>query len=178
MKSKFLYCILTFFLLYGNAAFSQIVHTSSVANPLSLKTRKSGPYIGFQKGKYNLFEFGGEVQFKKIKLVHPSIHAFRLGTTYDVIENALGFDGAYWFKHSRFGLTYGGVLSYRTDFTYSGVAIAPLIGFKLTQFHLQVGYNFVDPNSKFIPMNRFFIALKFTFITKRKRDSALPDLKK
>ena len=136
----------------------------------TIKTQKSGPYIGFQKGKYNLIEFGGELQLKRVKLTHPKIHGIRFGVNYDFKENVLGFDAAYWYQQSRLGLTYGAILSHRTNFDASRVGFAPVIGFRLTQFHLQTGYTFYSQVSNFENYNKFFIALKFTLINKRDID--------
>jgi len=135
-----------------------------------LKSKKAGPYFGFQKGKYNLIEFGGEFQHKQIKLKHPTTNAIRFGTNYDFKESVLGFDLGYWRQQARIGLTYGAILSHRTNFETSRVGFAPVIGFRLMQFHLQTGYTFYGKAESFTNINRFFIALKFTLINKRDLD--------
>lgn len=146
------------------AVFGQIINLPDV------NSKKMGPYIGFQKGKYNLIEFGGEFQYKKIRLIHPKTHGFRFGTNYDFRENVLGFDLAYWLQRSRLGLTYGGILSHRTNFGESRIGFAPVIGFRLMQFHLQTGYSFYTDAVDFDQVNRFFITLKFTLVNKRDVD--------
>ncbi|MCE3296602.1 MAG: hypothetical protein K0R65_2316 [Crocinitomicaceae bacterium] len=133
----------------------------------TVSTKKAGPYIGFQKGKYNAIEFGGEFQYKKIKLMHPSTHGFRFGTNYDFQENVLGFDAAYWHQRARLGLTYGAILSHRTDFEESRLGVSPAMGFRLLQFHLQTGYTFYTRATYFDNYNTFWIALKFTLINQR-----------
>ncbi len=156
-----------------NQAKAQNIESLFSARKIELpiiKTQKSGPYIGFQKGEFNLIEFGGELQLKRVKLTHPKIHAIRLGTNYDFNGNVLGFDAAYWYQQSRLGLTYGAILSHRTNFEASRVGFAPVIGFRLTQFHLQTGYTFYSKVSYPAYYNKFFIALKFTLINKRDID--------
>ena len=150
----------------GNLLFSQRKDKISIP---TVTSKKAGPYIGFQKGKYNLIEFGGEFQYKKVKLVHPNIHGFRFGTNYDFRENVLGFDAAYWHQRARLGLTYGAVISHRTDFEESRIGLSPALGFRLLQFHLQTGYTFYSP-ANFDNFNTFWIALKFTLINTRDID--------
>jgi hypothetical protein len=164
IKNSFL---LIFLLVVQQWSFSQLISLSSIKIPV-VRSTKAGPYIGFQKGKYNVIEFGGEIQFKKIKLVHPQIHAFRFGPNYDFKEHVLGFDLAYWHQQSRLGLTYGAILSHRTNFDQSRIGIAPVLGFRLLQFHLQTGFTFLTKAQPFVETNNFFIALKFTMINKRK----------
>ncbi len=165
MKSlRINFLLSTLLLLLANPLLSQRVKLPGVSS------KKAGPYFGFQKGKYNTFEFGGEFQYKKIKLVHPRVHGFRFGTNYDFQENVLGFDAAYWQQRARLGLTYGAILSHRTDFDESRIGISPALGFRLFQFHLQTGYTFYTAATDFENFNRFWIALKFTLVNKRDID--------
>ncbi|MFN5416531.1 MAG: hypothetical protein ACK5B9_05700 [Flavobacteriia bacterium] len=135
-----------------------------------VKSQKSGPYIGYQRGKYDLIEFGAEMQFKKIKLKNPIVNGYRFGTNYAIKENVLGFDLCYWRQEARLGLTYGAILSHRTNFEVSRIGIAPVIGFRFLQFHLQTGYTFYSSAHNFDNINRYFIALKFTIINNRDID--------
>lgn len=178
MKTKFL-LLLAVFSLSGvfsvpaaGTAYAQpaTVSTLSVIDLPTLKVRRSGPYIGLQQGKYNLFELGGEIQFKKAKLIRPTIHGFRFGLNYDIKNEVLGYEAGYWYQHSRVGLTYGILLSYRTNFDHGRIGLAPALGFRFTQFHLQTGYHFLSASTAFKECNTFFIALKFVLINKRKRD--------
>lgn len=154
----------TLLIISINPLFGQRVKLPGVS------TKKAGPYIGFQKGKYNLIEFGGEFQYKKVKLIHPRTHGFRFGANYDFLENVLGFDAAYWQQRARLGLTYGAIISHRTNFDVSRIGVSPAIGFRLFQFHLQTGYTFYTPATDFENFNRFWIALKFTLVNKRDVD--------
>lgn len=134
-----------------------------------IKVFRSGPFIGLQQGRYNLIELGGELQYKKVKLIRPDIHAVRLGFQYDFQSKVMGYETGYWYQQSRVGLTYGALLAYRTNFEQGRISFAPVLGFRLTQFHLQTGYHFMKPSVKFQEVNTFFIALKFVLINKRKR---------
>lgn len=163
------------FILFSLVVLSSIAQqqVSTLATSLDfpeIKSKKMGPYVGFQKGKYHLIEFGGEFQHKQIKLKHPITNAIRFGTNYDFKESVLGFDLAYWRQQARLGLTYGLIASHRTNFETSRVGVAPVIGFRFMQFHLQTGYTFYGKAESFTNINRFFIALKFTLVNKRDID--------
>jgi hypothetical protein len=135
-----------------------------------MKVRKSGPYFGIQKGMYTLFEAGGEFQWKKVKLIKPIKNAVHAGMNYNFKYNVLGFDAGYWFKNGRINFTYGANLNYRTDVTHSQVGFSPVIGYKLTQLHLQVGYHFLTPTPAPIHTNTLFISLRFVLINHRNVD--------
>ncbi len=137
---------------------------------LDISLKKSGPYFGLQRGKYLIAEFGGEVQFKKVKLVRPVTHAFHTGFNYNFKYNVLGYDLGYWFKVGRLDLTYGANLVMRTDFNETRLGIAPVVGFKLFQFHLQTGYHFLTPARTFTETNTFFVSLRFVLMSKRDID--------
>lgn len=174
MLNNFKFLLVSCFFLGSKLVFSQSLNAfiSSAAkfDIPKVKSQKSGPYIGFQKGKYNLIEFGAELQLKKITLTHPTTNAFRLGANYDFRSGVLGFDACYWRQQTRLGLTYGAILSHRTNFDDSRLGFSPVIGFRLLQFHLQTGYTFYTKATDFDEVNRFFIALKFTLINKRDID--------
>lgn len=139
-----------------------------------LKTKisihKSGAYIGFQKGLYNVVELGGEYQWKKVKWIKPKTYSVNAGMNYNFQDNVLGYDTGFWFKTGRLNLTYGAHVCYRTDFTRGEVGFAPIIGFKFAQFHLQTGYNFLSNSSTYIRTNTLFISLRFVMINRRKFD--------
>lgn len=137
---------------------------------LKVRSFKSGPYIGVQRGAYWFAEFGAEMQFKKIKITNPRVHALHTGFNYNFTNNVLGYDFGYWYQAGRLGLTYGGNLVYRTDFTHNRIGIAPVVGFKLFQFHFQTGYHFLTPSDNFKTMNRFFVSLRFVIINNRDID--------
>jgi hypothetical protein len=141
--------------------------TMSKRKPFQLNFNKSGPYIGVQRGKYWVGEIGFEKQFKKVRLVNPYTHAFHTGFNYNLINNVLGYDLGYWYQRGRFNLPFGGNLVMRTNFDQTRVGIAPVIGFKLTQFHIQTGYHFLTRAGNFTETNQFFISLRFVLINER-----------
>ena len=51
-----------------------------------VKITKSGPYLGFQYGKYKNLELGYELQRKAVKLVKPTTHAINVGLDFNFIE--------------------------------------------------------------------------------------------
>ena len=83
----------------------------------NIEVKKTGPYIGVQRGKYTVAEFGVERQWKKVKLSSSINQAVHMGVNYNFKYNVLGYDLGYWIKPNRIGLTYGGNLVLRTDFT-------------------------------------------------------------
>lgn len=137
---------------------------------LDVRVRKSGPYVGVQRGKYWVGEAGVEMQFKKLKLIKPVTHGIHTGFNYNLIQNVLGYDLGYWVKPGRFNLTYGGNVVLRTNFSETRVGIAPVVGFKLAQFHLQTGFHLLTPSNTFKETNTFFVALRFVIINKRDWD--------
>lgn len=160
---------MAFFSLLFSGFQAQNFRSSMTLDGPSIKVKRSGPYVGVQQGKYNFLELGGELQLKKVKLIRPTIRAFRLGMNYNFPQSVLGLEGGYWYQHSRVGLTYGFQLAYHNNFISSRLGLAPALGFRLTQFHLQCGYYFRLPADDFTELNDFFIALKFVLINKRQR---------
>lgn len=132
-----------------------------------IKVRKTGPYIGIQQGKYMPFEFGVERQYQRVRLLKPEINAFHTGVNYNIKQNVLGYDLGYWRQKGRLGITYGANVVMRTDFDSYQFGVAPVIGFKLLQFHLQTGYNFLTPKAE-IATNTLFISLRYVFVNERK----------
>lgn len=136
---------------------------------IDVRFKKSGPYIGVQRGEFTVIEIGGEKQWKKVKLIRPVTHALHTGFNYNFKYNVLGYDFGYWFQVGRLDLTYGANLIMRTDFNETRLGAAPVVGFKLFQFHLQTGYNFMTPTtaSEAMKTNSFFISLRWVLISKR-----------
>ena len=171
MKNRFLtFVSILFFTFIGN---SQEIGKKKFQFPKfksDITIRKSGPYLSLQRGKYLVPEFGGEMQWKKVKLLNPLTNAVHLGFNYNFKYNILGYDVGYWFKTGRLNLTYGANLIYRTNFTYDKIGIAPVLGFKFTQIHLQTGYHFMTPNFPRINTNTFFVSLRFVLVNNRNID--------
>jgi len=138
---------------------------------VEISVKKSGPYLGIQRGKYTVPEIGVERQWKQVRLKNPHTHAAHLGFNYNIKYNILGYDMGYWFKTNRLGLTYGGNLFFRTNFDESRVGIAPVIGYKVWLLHFQTGYHFMPrlPEENF-ETNRFFVSLRIGIINERDVD--------
>ena len=178
MKRKMNKLKLTFGFLFGIITFisaqnQSLISIGSFAKKdklLDIHVRKSGPYFGVQRGLFWVGEVGGEMQFKKVKLIKPITQAIHTGVNYNFTQNVLGYDAGYWVKFGRFNFTYGGNVIMRTDFKQTSVGFAPVVGFKLTQFHIQTGYNFLTPSSTKALTNTYFIALRFVLINNRDWD--------
>ena len=163
MWKSVLRCIYVFFVsVQLNAQLAPV--------PMDITIRKSGPYLGIQRGKYTILELGGEMQWKQVKLKSPLTHAVHTGFNYNFKYNVLGYDLGYWVKPSRLGLTYGGNLVLRTDFNENRVGLAPVLGYKLFGFHLQTGYHFLSRAASFTETNGFFVSLRFVLINNRDVD--------
>lgn len=131
-----------------------------------LRITKTGPYFGLQQGKYLVAEFGGERQWRQVRLLQAQTHAAHMGFNYNFKYKVLGYDVGYWWKPNRIGLTYGGNLFLRSDFEKTKVGIAPVIGFKMLLFHLQTGYHFMPRPNEF-ETNTFFVSLRIGIINDR-----------
>ena len=153
-------------LFISTLAKGQLVLNSKLPE-LDIDVKKYGVYIGLQRGEFSCLEVGGEYQYKKIKLLKPYTHAAHFGFNYNFDKNVLGYDVGYWFKEGRLDLTYGVNGIFRTDYKSSAIGFAPVFGFKFTQLHIQTGYNFLTPTKELMPVNRFFISIRFVFIKNR-----------
>ena len=177
MKKKMNKCLAIFcaLLIHFGAGAQSAGLISNASMPLrgdwlDIHFKKSGPYFGLQNGKYLVAEFGAEKQYKKVRLIRPITHAFHTGFNYNFKRNVLGYDLGYWFQVGRLDLTYGANLVLRTDFDETRLGFAPVVGFKLFQFHLQTGYNFLTPARTFTETNTFFVSLRLVMISKRDLD--------
>jgi len=173
LKSKFFFLVL----LLSQVASGQSLMTNNLVNASAMKwelpkitVTKSGPYLGLQKGLYNVLEFGMEGQYKRVKLVKPVTHAGHMGFNFNFKRNVLGYDVGYWFKVGRLNLTYGANLVYRSNFTENRLGFAPVIGYKIWQLHLQTGYHFLGKLPDDFETNTLFISLRFVLINSRHVD--------
>lgn len=159
-----------FLLLFSITAFvtthAQNFELSLNKDPL-VKITKSGPYIGFQYGKYKNLELGYELQRKAVKLIKPTTHSLNIGLDFNFIESVLGLNLGYYQKKGRLNFTYGFALLYRTDFNNTRIGVSPKLGYKLYGFHLQGGINLLTPNKDFTNNNLFYASLKFVIIKNR-----------
>jgi hypothetical protein len=165
--SQFVFYFLLLCCLCWSAPINSQVSTierSANFSSLGIDLKKFGPYLGLQRGKYSSVEFGVEYQLKELALFLPETHALHGGFNYDLSNNVLGYEAGYWFKKGRMNLSYGANLIFRTDYSNNAFGISPLIGFKLAQFHLQTGYNFLPSAPDNMMVNRFFISLRFVIV--------------
>ncbi len=138
--------------------------------PLEISVKKTGPYFGYERGRFDVFEIGAERMWKKIKLVKPKTHGAHLGFNYNFFEHVLGFETGYWQKEGRLNLTYGGSLVLRTNFEKERFGVSPMLGYRVFGLHLQAGYHILTKSSTFTNTNNFFIRLRFTFVNDRDWD--------
>lgn len=136
----------------------------------SLITQKRGVYLGYERGLYDVLEFGMEFQRKKLAIKKSNNHALAIGFNYNMRHNVLGYSATYWHLKGIYGLTYGGDVLFVTDFKNSDFGVAPVIGFRFSGFHLQTGYKFLVNGGSIAEANKFFIRLRFTLNKKTDRD--------
>jgi hypothetical protein len=162
--------ILLLLMFVSTNIFSQSLIGAQNSNFTSfgIDLEKFGPYLGLQRGKFSSLEFGVEYQLKELALFKPETQAVHAGVNYDLSNNVLGYEAGYWFKKGRMNLSYGANLIFRTDYSTNALGISPVVGFKLAQFHLQTGYNYLPSAPSSMLVNRFFISLRFVFIQKWK----------
>lgn len=136
-----------------------------------VRIKKTGPYIGLQRGSHWVFEAGVEHMWKRVELREAISHSVSAGFNYNFRYNVLGYDMGYWIKPHRIGLTYGANLVFRTNFEEHRLGVAPVIGFKFWLLHLQTGYHFL-PNlpARGFETNTFFISLRIGLANERKVD--------
>lgn len=176
MKQKrnrilYLLLLLPIFSFANNPVIDSLeMYTFSKRKNIELKAIKTGPYIAWQRGKYNVGEFGVERQYKSTSLKKTATNAFHMGFNYNFKQNVLGYDVGYWRQQGQLGLTFGGNLVLRTNFDEIRFGVAPVVGFKLLQFHLQTGYHFLTPARNFENTNYFFVSLRFVLVKDREYD--------
>lgn len=137
---------------------------------VKLITHKTGPYIGFSKGRVDYLEFGAEYQRKRNKLKGSVINAVSFGFGYSFRHEYLNYTLSYWRKVGAFGLTFGVDGFGQTNFDRMTWGVSPTIGFRLLGFHLQSGYQFYQDTNYGMTTNQFFVRLRFTFIKNTERN--------
>jgi hypothetical protein len=167
-RNKTILCFAVIF--YCGIANSQLAEAYRPKKLIDVSIKKTGPYVGFQRGQYNVIEFGVERQWKQLSIKTAVTHAGHMGFNYNFKRNVLGYDIGYWAKPHRFGLTYGGNLVFRTNFNESRIGIAPVIGFKFWLLHLQTGYHFLPNLPETLETNKFFISLRLGIVNDRDVD--------
>ena len=166
MKNKYLLLGLLLFAFIVSAQESKFKRFFDISD-VELDVHKFGPYIGWQQGRFSSIEFGAEFQHKNITLFSPTTHSLHFGFNYNFSNNLLGYDVGYWYKSGRLNLTYGANAIFRTDYSQNAFGIAPVIGYKLGQLHMQTGYNFLTNVSSTFPCNTFFMTIRFVLVQHR-----------
>ena len=167
MKNKVLLiisCLLSISLSAQQIAYQNF---KTDISDVELDIQKLGPYIGYQQGKYTSVELGLEFQHKNVKLIKPTTYSLHAGFNYNFSDNLFGLDVGYWYKQGRLNLTYGINGIFRTDYKVNAVGIAPVMGYKLGQFHFQAGYNFLTRDTKVFPCNTFFVTIRLVIVQNR-----------
>lgn len=156
---------LTFIVAFTSEA--QLLKKKDRLYESKLRVVKYGPFLGVEFGKYTNFNFGVERQWHQIKLVKPQTHAVNLQFDYNFKQRIMGAELGYWFKPSRFDLTYGARISWVTDYSYNRFGISPNVGYKILQAHLQVGVHLLTPDKNFKNTNTFYASIRYVFISNR-----------
>lgn len=95
-----------------------------------------------------------------MRLTKPVIRAVDGFIEYNFWENVMGVKAAYWQRHGRLKLTYGGHIGYFTDFNSASMSIGPSVGFRILGFHGQAGYNILLNNPE-IEANKLYLSVNF-----------------
>lgn len=159
--------LLVIAVLLAHAASAQLFKKKLELPESKLMLVKMGPLVGLEQGKYLNFNFGMERQWQQLKLIKPQTHAANFQLGYNFKYRVMGAQLGYWFKVGRLNLTYGARLSWHTDYDYHRFAIAPNVGYKFMQAHLQMGVNIMPRNKNFPEVNTFYASLRWVFINDR-----------
>ena len=167
--SQHIYFLFSFLILLSfESAHGQLSSDFLKKKDPLLTVNNSGPYLGIQRGKHNSIEFGYEVQKKEIKLLKPNTIAFNIGFDYNLNTNIMGFSLGVWDKPSRIDFTYGASLITKTDFDDYRVGVSPMVGYKISIAHLQLGYNIISSTGNFENTNTLFICIRAVLINHSK----------
>ncbi len=167
MKNNYITSIIFLFLISPIFYLGLSAQSRFKIPSYDIDIHKFGPYIGIQRGRYSSIEFGAEYQFKEFKLIKPITQAAHFGFNYNLYKNVLGYDLGYWIKQGRLNLSYGANIIYRTDYNKGYIGLAPVLGYKLSQFHLQTGINLLPLQAYDLAINKFFVSLRFVLIQHR-----------
>ena len=120
----------------------------------------NGLLLGYERGRNDFFHLGYEYNWKKIRFKRPVIRAVDGFAEYNFWENVIGMKAAYWQRHGRMKLTYGGHVGYFSDFKESSLSVGPSVGFRILGFHGQAGYNIMLSQNE-IRANRLYLSLNY-----------------
>lgn len=129
-----------------------------------LYQRNIGAIVGLQRGRSTFIELGGEAHWRKIGLKKPYIYGATANLEYNFGHHIIGYKAGMWMKHGRVNLTYGGNISYYTDFNDNNqFGIGPAVGFRLLGFHFINGYNFLIGDKEVKGPNTLYVTLRYYF---------------
>lgn len=129
-----------------------------------LYQRNIGAIVGLQRGRSTFIELGGEAHWRKIAIRKPYIYGATANMEYNFGNHIIGYKAGMWMKHGRVNLTYGGNISYYTDFHDNNqFGIGPAVGFRLLGFHFINGYNFLMGDKEVKGPNTLYVTLRYYF---------------
>lgn len=129
-----------------------------------LYQRNIGAIVGLQRGRSTFIELGGEAHWRKIGLKKPYIYGATANLEYNFGNHIIGYKAGMWMKHGRVNLTYGGNISYYTDFNDNNqFGIGPAVGFRLLGLHFINGYNFLIGDKDVKGPNTLYVTLRYYF---------------
>lgn len=126
-----------------------------------IKSVKNGILFGLQMGKYTAFELGGEKQWKKIKLKEAETKALNAVFEYQFKSNTIGLKAGGWYKTGRLSFTYGGAVTFLSNFDYTRWGISPQIGYRILNFHGYLSYNITAGPKLYSEFNKLHVAVRF-----------------
>lgn len=167
-----------FVILMGSKSFALDLPTTN--SPLKRKI-VSGPYFGFQSGRFYALEYGWELQRKtREDLVHSNTtaihHGLNASFNFTRLNPILGYDIGFWSRTGNLDLTYGLSAAVRTDLKQLRFGLCPSVGIKVWQLHVQTGMYLMAPfyaldNTTF-NANTFFISARFLLVRHKKTKGA------
>jgi len=160
MKTKILLIILG--CTISTTLNSQILFNLFRKVEINRLVKKQGVYVGYERGIYDVFEVGSDNQRKRVIGKKVTINGITSGLQYNLRENIGCYNIGYYRQKSHVGMTYGFEISGVTNFKEIQPTFSPLIGFKISGFHIQSGYKFIYPVLSDISSNTFFFRIRFT----------------
>jgi hypothetical protein len=135
---------------------------------IEVEQRKKGMLLGYQAGRVGFLDVGMEQQWKKVRIKKPMTYAANASIEYNLANHVLGYQVGGWYKPGRFNFTYGGHLSFYTDFESFRYGIGPEIGYKLAGFHFLNGYNLLLGNQEMKIYNPIYVSVRYFIPIKKK----------
>lgn len=128
--------------------------------------RNTGVILGLQKGSNTAIELGGEAHWRKISLKDPRILGATANMEYNFSSHVIGYKAGIWQKKGRINFTYGGNVSYYSNFKGGNRwGFGPSIGFRLLGLHLVNGFTFLtrdngNPEDR-VEVNNLYLSIRY-----------------